>query len=200
MLHVGLTGGIGSGKSAVAEMFAERGAVVLDSDRIVRELLKKGNAGYRETVKAFGKSILNSSGAIVKKRLAAIVFEDRDARKRLEKILHPLVVAKRREILEKLRKGRKKAGIVISEAALIFEAGTRGEFDRVVLVTAPEETRIKRLSAKGWTEEKVRERMRAQFSDDRKRPLADFVVDNGGTPARTENQVEKIYRALLRGE
>lgn len=200
MLHVGLTGGIGSGKSAVAGMFAERGAVVLDSDRIVGELLKKGNAGYRETVKAFGKKILGGNGSIVKKRLAAIVFNDKDARKKLEEILHPLVVSRRREILDKLRRGKMKDAVVISEAALIFEAGTRGEFDRVVLVTAPEEARIKRLAAKGWTEEKVRERMRAQLGDDKKARLADFVVDNGGARARTEKQVEKIYRALLRGE
>ncbi len=200
MLHVGLTGGIGSGKSAVARMFRKRGALILDSDKIVRELLKKGNEGFDEVGSAFGKAVLTQNGSISREKLAAKVFADESSRKKLEAILHPLVVLKRREIIKELKESRKRPVMVVSEAALIFEAGTRREFDKVILVTAPEETRIRRLVKKGLTEKSIRERMRAQWGDRKKASLADFVIDNGGTARETEGQVDRIWRALSEGE
>jgi len=200
MLHVGLTGGIGSGKSAVARMFKKRGALVLDSDRIVRELLKKGNEGFEEVLAAFGKSILAGNGSISRKKLAAKAFADEKSRKKLESILHPLVVLKRRVIIKELKDSPKKPVMVVSEAALIFEAGTGSEFDKVILVTAPEEARIRRLVKKGWTEKSIRDRMRTQWGDRKKASLADFVIDNGASARETEGQVERIWRALTKGE
>lgn len=200
MLHIGLTGGIGSGKSAVARMFKKRGALILDSDRIVRELLKKGNEGFEEVLAAFGKSILAGKGSISRKKLAGKAFTDEKSRKKLESILHPLVVLKRRVIIKELKESRKKPVMVVSEAALIFEAGTGSEFDKVILVTAPEEARIRRLVKKGWTEKSIRDRMRAQWGDRKKASLADFVINNGASARETEGQVERIWRALSEGE
>lgn len=200
MLHVGLTGGIGSGKSAVARMFKKRGALILDSDKIVRKLLRKGNEGFDEVAAAFGKAVLAQNGSISREKLAAKVFADESGRKKLEAILHPLVVLKRREMIKELEESRKRPVMVVSEAALIFEAGTRSEFDKVILVTAPEETRIQRLVKKGLTERSIRERMRAQWGDRKKTSLADFVIDNGGTARETEGQVDRIWRALSEGE
>jgi len=200
MIHLGLTGGIGCGKSTVAKMLKARGAVLIDADAIVKEILRKGGPGYMAVVKAFGRDILSKSGSIVRKRLAAVVFDDRTARKALELMLHPLVIAKRRERINKLKSRKNPPALVVSESALIFEAGTMKEFDKVALVTAPEETRVRRLKAGGWREEEIRERMRAQFTEKRKAALADLVIDNGGTPESTEKQVERLYRALTKGE
>jgi dephospho-CoA kinase len=197
MLHIGLTGGIGSGKSTVAKMFEKKGVYLLDSDKIVRQLLRKGNEGYDKVVKVFGKEIIKKNGGIDKKKLAGVVFKDRTARKKLEKILHPLVIIKRREILKTLQEKPRTRMMVMSEAALIYEAGTQDEFDKIILVAAPEKIRIQRLLDKGWALEKIKERMKAQYSDEKKMALADFVIENGGSLKTTEKQAVEIYRTLL---
>jgi dephospho-CoA kinase len=196
MLHVGLTGGIGSGKSTVAAMFKASGAYLLDSDKIVRELLRPGREGYQKVIKTFGEEVLRKDGLINRKKLAKIVFNDKAARAKLEKILHPLVIRKRRFTVDGLRKKPGKRWIVISEAALIFEAGTQEDFDIVILVTAPPKTRIRRLTEKGWRPEEIERRMKAQFSDSRKKSLADIVINNGLSMKETEKQVLEIYRRL----
>ena len=180
-------------------MFKKRGALILDSDRIVRELLKKGNEGFDEVASAFGKAVLAENGSISREKLAAKAFADEGSRKKLESILHPLVVLKRRVMIKELKGSPEGPAMVVSEAALIFEAGTRNEFDKVILVTAPEEARIKRLLKKGLTEKNIRERMRAQWGDRKKASLADFVINNGGSARETEGQVDRIWRALLEG-
>ena len=194
MLHIGLTGGIGSGKSTVARLFGELGAVLLDADELVRDLLGPGQEAAAAVGASFGPGVLLPDGAVNRKALAALVFSDDQARRALEAILHPRILARRREILGEIRLRRGEQTVVVTEAALIFEAGTRGEFDEVVLVTAPEEVRRERLEAAGWDAQEVRRRMEAQWPDSRKLPLADHVVDNGGSPAATRAQAERLWR------
>jgi|YelNatPaOPRAMG01_1025707.scaffolds.fasta_scaffold06018_1 dephospho-CoA kinase len=194
MLHIGLTGGIGSGKSTVARIFGEFGAVLLDADQLVRDLLRPGGEAAAAVGAAFGPAVLGADGSVDRKALAALVFSDEPARRRLEAILHPRILARRRELLDEILGRRGEQTVVITEAALIFEAGTRGEFDEVVLVTAPEGLRLERLKAAGWDPEEARRRMGAQWPDSRKAPLADYVVDNGGSPAATRAQAERLWR------
>ncbi len=196
MFTVGLTGGIGSGKSTVARILAEMGAVTLDSDLLVREMLAPGGRAVAAVSQAF-EGVLSPDGGIDRKALADRVFADPEARRLLESILHPLVVKERRERFRAIREEKGEDAVVVSEAALIFEAGTAGEFDATILVTAPREVRRARLRAAGWSEGEMDRRASAQWDDDRKRPLADFVVDNGGDPERTRREVERVWQQLM---
>ncbi len=196
MIHLGLTGGIGSGKSAVAKMFARRGAVIMDADAIVRELLQAGTESARRVAETFGPGILAADGSVDRKALSAVVFQDAEKRKALEGILHPMVIERRREMLAALRKRYGTGTLVVTEAALIFEAGTDREFDHVILVTAPVEVRKRRLLAAGWSPEDIDRRMAAQWPDSMKAPLAHWVVDNGGTPEETHAQVMALWPKL----
>jgi len=194
MLNLGLTGGIGSGKSTVARMFADLGAYVLDADELVREMLGPGGEATAEVAQAFGEGVLYPDGSVDRKKLAQRVFGDEDARRRLEAIVHPRVVALRRERVKIVVARQSPGAVLISEAALIFEANTWPEFDAIVLVTAPVEIRKTRLLAAGWTPEDIERRMAAQWPDERKAALADWVVDNGGTDAHTRAQVEVLWK------
>ncbi|MEW6758458.1 MAG: dephospho-CoA kinase [Acidobacteriota bacterium] len=193
---MGLTGGIGSGKSTVGRIFEELGAVTLDADSLVREMLAPGGRAVAAVSQAL-EGVRDPNGGIDRKALADRVFADPDARRRLESILHPLVVKERREKLRAIHEERGQDAIVVSEAALIFEAGTAGEFDATVLVTAPTEVRRARLLAAGWPVGEMDRRAAAQWCDERKRPLADFVVDNGGDPERTRREVESVWERLM---
>ncbi len=194
MLNLGLTGGIGSGKSAVARMFAALGAATLDSDALVRELLGPGQKGAYAVAALFGGEVLGADGAVDRRRLGALVFDDAQARVRLEGILHPMVVAARREWIEARRHDMGPGAVTVSEAALIFEAGTWRDFDGVILVAAPLEVRKERLLRAGWEEAEVERRMAAQWTDERKASLADWIVDNGGDEGTTRAQVEVLWK------
>ncbi len=193
MLHLGLTGGIGSGKSTVARMFGQMGAVILDADTLVRGMLEPGQEAAKAVAEALGSHVLNEDGGVNRKVLAALVFGDEGARLRLEAILHPRVVAARRERVQALAAQGASGAVVIAEAALIFEAGTWTEFDGVILVTAPAELRKTRLKAAGWDEGEVLRRMAAQWPEERKSELADWVVDNGGSEGDTRSQVRTLW-------
>ncbi|MEJ2367323.1 MAG: dephospho-CoA kinase [Acidobacteriota bacterium] len=196
MLHVGLTGGIGSGKSTVAAMLEEMGAVILDADRFARELIEPGGKAVGDILGAFGTEVGDGAGGVDREALAAIVFKDRQARRKLESILHPKILARRREVLEDIRRRHGERTIVVTEAALILEAGTAGEFDALVLVKAPEPVRKQRLAGK-WSDQEISRRMKAQWRDERKVFLVDYVVDNGGTQEETRRQVDGVWRSLL---
>lgn len=198
MLHVGLTGGIGSGKSTVAALLREKGAETLDADRMVREMLAPGGEAVEPVLGAFGGHLRDGQGGVDRRALAALAFADPGARARLEALLHPRVIARRRALLEEIARRRGSRTVVVSEAALIFEAGTQGEFDATVLVTAPREVRLQRLAAAGWDLVDAERRMAAQWDDDRKAALADFVVDNGGDLDRTRAEVERLWGELVR--
>jgi dephospho-CoA kinase len=196
VLHVGLTGGIGSGKSTVARLFQALGAVVLDADRLVREMLGPGQEAALAVIGEFGAAFALPDGAVNRQALAEEVFRNGGGRERLEAILHPRVVGRRRELLKEIRQKEGASCVVVTEAALIFEAGTEREFDGIILVTAPQEVRLRRLSDAGWDAAAALRRMEAQWPDERKRPLAHWIIDNGGSPEATRRQVEALWPAL----
>ena len=195
MLIVGLTGGIATGKSTVAAMFAACGAAVVDADQIAHALQEPGQACYRQIVEAFGVEILDQVGRIDRKRLGALVFGDLGARCRLETIMHPLI----REVCQAEIRAAEAVGrtVCLVNAALILEAGQRHRYQKIVLVSAPEEVQVARLvHGRGLTEAEARQRLRAQWPTAVKAACADFVIDGGGDRAVTEAQVARVYAVL----
>lgn len=190
-LRIGLTGGFGTGKSTVAGMFAARGALIVDADRLARKALRRGSDGYRRAVRIFGRKILDRAGRIKRRALAEEVF-DRPARlRRLNRIVHPPVI---RSIAETLRRSRRP---VVAVVPLLFEAGTEGMFDRVVAVVAAPETVIARTARKRrMTPEEIARRQKAQLPLAEKARRADDVIDNGGTLSATRRQVDAIWKDL----
>ena len=197
MLLVGLTGGIGVGKSTVAAMFAARGAAVVDADEITRRLQEPGQPRYDAIVDAFGREILDPTGRIDRKRLGSIVFADAASLRRLEVIMHPAIwAACEAEIHAAAATGR---SVCVVEMALILETGQRGRFRKLIVVTAPEKIQLQRVGrARGLTEADAQQRLAAQWSAEDKTRLADYVIDNGGDLAMTEAQVVRVYAELTR--
>ena len=195
MLVVGLTGGIATGKSTVAAMFAARGAAIVDADRIARALQEPGQRCYRQIAEAFGAEVLDRAGRIDRPRLAARVFADAPARQRLEAIMHPAI----REVCEEEIRTAEAMGktVCIVDAALILETGRRERFHKIVVIAAPEDVQVDRLTrTRGMTQAEARQRLASQWSTAAKAALADFVIDNGSDLASTEAQVNRIYSAL----
>jgi dephospho-CoA kinase len=201
---VGLSGGIGSGKSSVAELLTRLGAVVIDADAIVHELQAPGSPVLRELAEAFGRGILDASGALDRAALGAIVFRDDRARGRLGAIMHPRVGAEMAKRLEAARRGG--AALVVLDIPLLFEgrksgsgAAVRMDFDATVLVYAPEEIQIDRQMLRdGCDRDEALRRIRAQLPIEEKKGMADFVIDNSGTREATEQQVRALYDRLCR--
>ena len=195
MLVVGLTGSIATGKSTVAAMFAARGAAIVDADRITHALQEPDGPCYHQIVEAFGIGILDASGCIDRRRLADRVFADPAERRRLEDIMHPAI----REACEGEIRAAESSGrsVCIVEAALILEAGRQERFDKIVVVSATEENQTDRLmQTRGLTEGGARRRLSSQWTSATKAALADFVIDNSGDLAATEEQVGRVYAAL----
>jgi dephospho-CoA kinase len=188
---IGLTGNYGMGKSTVARMFRELGAIVIDADDIVRELLKDSAVIY-EIKKAFGEDIVEGN-EINKRMLAEIVFEHPHLRISLENILHPRVFMK---IDEEIAKITDTSAIVIIEAPVIFERGYQNRFDKIITVYASEGIAIQRLKEKGISEDDARKRLKSQFPVEMKISKSDFAIDNSRDLENTRRQVEEIYREL----
>jgi dephospho-CoA kinase len=195
MLLVGLTGGIGVGKSTVAAMFAARGAAVVDGDAVTRRLQEPGQPCYRAIVEAFGPEILDPAGRIDRRRLGAVVFADTASRRRLEAIMHPAIWA----VCDGEVQAAAAAGklVCVVEMALILETGQEGRFRKIIVVTAPEGVQVERVArARGLTVAEARQRLAAQWRGADKARLADYVIDNGGDLAATETQVDRVYAEL----
>jgi len=196
MILVGLTGGIGVGKSTVASMFAARGAAVVDADRISRRLQEPGQSCYGAILESFGREILDPAGQIDRKRLAGIVFADPARLRRLEAIMHPAIWAACEVEIRAAAEGGRLVCVV--EMALLLERGQRGRFRKVIVVTAPVEIQIARMErARGLTEAEVHQRIAAQWSGDAKARLADYIIDNGGRLEETEARVAQVYEDLV---
>ena len=198
MLVVGLTGGIATGKSTVAAMFAARGAAVVDADRIAHGLQEPGHPCTHRIVEAFGAGILDEAGRIDRRRLGALVFADPLARRQLEAIMHPAI----REACQTEIRAAEASGrtVCIVDAALILETDQRHRFHAIVLVSAPEDVQVARLvGTRGLAEAEARQRIGSQWTTAAKAALADFVIDNGGDLAATEAQVSRVYSALEGG-
>lgn len=193
---VGLTGGIGAGKSAVAARLAEHGALLVDADAIARAVVAPGTAGLAAVVAEFGSGILEADGSLDRPRLGSLVFADAAARERLNAIVHPLVSERSAEVLAAAPSG----AIVVYDVPLLVENGLASAYDLVVVVLATEVVRIRRLrESRGMNEEQVRARMAAQATDEQRRAVADLVLDNSGTLADLHRQVDALWRDRLAG-
>ncbi len=196
-LLVGLTGSIATGKSTVSRMFAHLGARVIDADLLSREVAAPGQAAYARIVEEFGPQVVQQDGALDRKALGAIVFADPARRKRLEEITHPAIGARQQRILSVLDEEAFE-GVVLWDAALLFESGGVAKMDRVVVVFADPETEGRRLMERdGLREADARARIASQMPIAEKAKLADHVIDNSGTREETERQVRAVHGALL---
>ena len=195
MLVVGLTGGICSGKTTVARMFEQRGAVVVDADEIAHELQEPGQPIYEAVVRAFGREILGEDRRIDRARLGNLVFADPEKRRKLEAIMHPAIVKECETRIEKA--GEAGTKICIVNAALLIEAGAHERFDRIIVVAAPEEAQLKRLLERGLSEEEALLRIRSQIPLQEKVHYAHYLIENSGSLEETERQVGRIFEELL---
>lgn len=197
MIVVGLTGGIGAGKSTVARMFAERGAAVVDADRVARALQEPGQPCHGQIVEGFGPGVLQTDGRLDRARLASLVFEDTAARRRLEAIMHPAIRAAVAAQLGRAEAAGAAVGVV--EAALILETGQRGRYDCIVVVAAPAAVQVERLTRlRGLDPAEAERRLAAQWPTEAKAAAADFIIDNGGSLCATAAQVDAVWAALVR--
>jgi dephospho-CoA kinase len=189
VLRIGLTGGIGSGKSTVSRLLAEHGAVIVDADRIAREVVAPGSPGLAAVVEAFGPGILTEDGALDRPGLAALVFADREARATLDGIVHPLV----RKRAAELEGAAPEDAVVVHDVPLLAETGQAASYDLVLVVEADEAARVARLIGRGLSEDDARARIAAQATDGQRRAIADVVLDNRGTPAELAAQVDRFW-------
>ena len=195
MLLVGLTGGIGSGKSTVARLLDRRGAVVIDADQLAREAIARGTPGFDDVVRTFGPGVVGPDGDLDRAALAAEVFSDPARKTSLEAIVHPEVARRFAERLEPLRETDR---IVVYVTPLLAELGLAPAFDVVVVVTASPHLRISRVASdRDLSPEDVRRRMAAQASDEQRAEVADVLLDNDGTLADLEGQVERLWPELV---
>lgn len=193
-LRIGLTGGIGSGKSTVSSALEGIGATLADADRIAREVVERGSGGLQRLVDRFGHGILLGSGELDRAALAAIIFADREAREEVEGILHPLIAERAAAILARAPED----GLAVYDVPLLVEAGLAGRFDAVIVVGAPVDLRIERLEARGIPRDDALRRMAAQSADADREALAHILVDNSGTREDVIALVEAIDRSWLR--
>jgi dephospho-CoA kinase len=195
VLRVGLTGGIGSGKSEVSRRLVSLGAVLVDADKVAREVVEPGTPGLAAVVEEFGPEVLRPDGGLDREGLGAIVFADDAARERLNAIVHPLVGRRMQELVDEAPPD----AIVIYDVPLLTENDLAGLYDLVVVVDAPEEQQVRRLTERrGMTEEAARARIAAQATRERRRAIADRVIDNSGSLESLTAQVDDLWAELTR--
>lgn len=195
MLKVGLTGGIGAGKSEVARLLVEYGAVLIDSDRIAREVVEPGTPGLAAVVEEFGPDVLTSDGTLDRPALGAIVFADADRLAALNAIVHPLVGARSAA----LEDAADPDSVVVHDVPLLTENGLAPFYDLVVVVDASAETQLDRLvGPRGMAESDARARMAAQATREQRRAVADLIVDNDGPLEALAPQVREVWDELVR--
>ena len=191
-MKVGLTGGIGAGKSTVADLFSKRGAVIIRSDELARQVIEPETLGYEQVLSRFGKEIVNDKGSIDRAKLAQLVFNDDVALKDLENIIHPLV----RERTNKLMSAQTPETIIVNEIPLLLEKKMESLFDFLVIVISTEKNRLERLSQKGLTEDQAKARIAKQVNDDARKAEADFLIVNDGNLDQLDTDVQKIWQTL----
>lgn len=193
MLRVGLTGGIGAGKSEVSRRLAEAGAVLIDADRIAREVVEPGTEGLAAVVDEFGEGVLRPDGSLDRERLGEIVFADEDRLKALNAVVHPLVGRRSQELFEAAPAG----AVVVYDVPLLTENDLAGFYDLVVVVDAPTDVQVRRLTGdRGMTGEQARARIAAQATREQRRAIADVVIDNSGDIASLDRQVAELWKTL----
>src|SRR3954470_15044065 len=190
---VGLTGGIGSGKSTVAELLTARGALVIDADAIAREVVEPGQPALAALVERFGADVLNPDGTLDRAALAAKAFVDDESRRALEEITHPAIGA---EFLRRVADAP-KGTVVVHDVPLLVESKRGFDYGAVIVVEAPREVRLARLESRGVPRADAEARMAAQATDEERRAVATWVVDNAGDLADLEHQVDVIWPELV---
>lgn len=191
-MFVGLTGGIGSGKSTVAAMFEKLGAYIIYADELAREAIAPGTSGFDQVVARFGPELINADGRIDRQLLAAHVFGQPENMADLEAIIHPRVSA----ALSALRQSIGPGKVVIYEIPLLVELDMADRFDKVVVVVAPAVDRIARLKGRGLDDDDILARMSQQATDQERRAIADYVIENAGNLEFLQIQVEQVWKQL----
>lgn len=195
MPYIGLTGIFGAGKSSVLQVFEKLGALTIEADRIVRNIIDSEPVLLKKIAARFGSDVLLPEGGLNRKRLASIVFSDDVKRADLETILHPYVF---REAESKKKRAYKENDkrIIVFEAPLLIETGYSDSMDKVVVVTCPIEKIFRRLEKRGFSKKEVVARFKAQLSQEEKAAQADYIIDNSGSVHETNRQIEGIYRKI----
>jgi len=192
--RVGLTGGVASGKSAVAALLRELGAVVIDSDQLAREVVEPGSPGLAAVVEEFGETVLTGDGHLDRAALGSLVFGDEASRRRLEGILHPLIRARAAEAEAEAGSG----ALVVHDIPLLVETGQADRFDAVLVVDVPVETQVERMVRdRGWSAEDARSRVAAQADREERRAVATHVIDNTGTHDDLRERVTEVVGELV---
>ena len=191
-MNVGLTGGLGSGKSTVAALFGEHGAVIIDADVVAREVVRAGTPGFAAVVARFGPGVVGPDGELDRTALARIVFADGAALDELNAIVHPLVGSRSAELAAAVPPG----AVVVHDIPLLAENGLADRFDTVVVVEADREIRLARLAERGLTRAEAEARMAAQATDEKRRAIADEIVRNDGDLDSLARQVDRLWDRL----
>ena len=191
MLIVALTGGIGSGKTMVGEIFAELGALVVDSDQLAREVVERGSKGFDLIVTEFGDEILKN-GDLDRTALATLIFQDPKKRAKLEEITHPLI----RQSFAKIISSADSDSIIINQIPLLVESKHDYKFDHIITISVPEEIRTERLLKRGLTLTQIDQRMKAQATDAQREVISDTVIVNDKSEQELITQVEKVWESL----
>ena len=199
MIIVGLTGSVGTGKSTVTNFFGELGAYIIDWDELARDVIRPNLRAWREIVEYFGKDFLNEDLTVNRQKLAEMVFSDKEKVAKLNQIVHPEVFKEDERITNEI-KSLDRDALVIKDIPLLLEL-TRPIFvDKIVVVSASEQTQLRRLEEKGMSREDARSRIKSQLPLKEKIKSADFVINNDGPLEETKKQVEEIYSLLRKGE
>jgi dephospho-CoA kinase len=191
-VYLGLSGGIGSGKSTVSKILSDLGAAVIDADVIAKEVLLPGTSGFESAVSTFGSTILDNEGTIDRKRLAKLVFENPKELSKLEAIVHPAVVSRVAEI----RNSLSESAVVVYDTPLMFEKQLQGQFDKVLMVVSDKELRRSRLLERGLELGDIEARMANQATDEQRISIADFVIENNGSLEQLREQVAKVWHQI----
>lgn len=193
MLRVGLTGGIGSGKSSVAAILSENGALVIDADTLAREVVAPGTPGLADVLVAFGPGVVDADGGLDRTALAQRVFADPAARQQLEAIIHPRVRTRAAEIESQAADN----AIVVHDIPLLVETGQADRFDAVIVVDCPSDVQVERLTRnRGWSQLEAESRIAAQASREERLAVADHVIDNSGSLQQLRTAVDRLWSAL----
>ena len=191
-MKVGLTGGIGAGKSTVADLFSKKGAVIIRADELARQVIEHDSPGFQKVVALFGPEIVDQDQNINRTKLAQIVFSNDQALKDLENIIHPLVRDKTNEIIDK----QTPETIIVNEVPLLLEKQMQSIYDFLVIVISSEKNRLARLADNGIKQEQAKARMAKQVDDEARKAAADFLIVNDGSIEQLEADVQKIWQTL----
>lgn len=196
MRNIGMTGGIGSGKNQVADIFNQLGFYTIDSDISSRKVMEKGEAAYEKIVSFFGSDILDENYNILRKKLGDIVFNDKAKLKTLENIVHPAIYEYERKERSKIY-GKDDKAVVITHAALIIESGSIDKYDALIVISCPDELQVQRVMQRdNFSEEKARNIVAHQMPNEERLKYADFIIDNSSTLDDLYNEVQRVHNLI----